>query len=323
MKIQYTITTQSCPSCGHTFSRFNDLWIYILVLITFPISLPTMLAFSILSERVFLSPQIPSIGNPIKICPKCGLQIKSGKKEKQNLSKIELLNLQFKWLFRISYLLGGIAILFLIGFIFGLFDYDYTVLYCLYISLVSVFIILIIALIYRKKLNSINNEEKYSKEVVNNYSTINPIEVAKITKEIEDNNRSKHDAFYQHLLLIVRDFAIENGYYDKYKKMEIEIGSSIASHLRVYETMFGQFYATNSQNDKTTVEQLEEFSFAIGIYYLFELNQVFPAFRVGDIVGIISEYKQEQFSAQISILDNANLYYISKEDLIKIIRERL
>ena len=53
-----------------------------------------------------------------------------------------------------------------------------------------------------------------------------------------------------------------------------------------------------------------------------ELNQVFPAVRIGDIVGIISEYNQEQFNAQMSILDNTDLYYISKEDLIQIIKER-
>ncbi|MBO5046476.1 MAG: hypothetical protein J6C93_06360 [Clostridia bacterium] len=326
MKISYTITTQSCPSCGHIFSRFNDLWLYILLMITFPISIPTLIAFNILSERVFSSPQIPSIGNPIKTCPKCGLQIKSGKKERESLSKLELLNHQFKWLFRLSYLLGGIAILFLLGFILGLFDYDNTVLYCLYISISSVFIISIIAVVYKRKVKSINTVEKSHISIQNNtktlLSSINPVEIAKITKEIDENRQNKHDAFYQHLILIVRDFAVGNGLYNKYKEFEMDIGASIRSHLRVYEAMFGQFYISNSENNRNTVLILEEFSFAIGIYYLYELNKVFPSIRVGDIIGVINEYEQEQFNTQMSLLSNPDLDYISREDLIQIIKER-
>ena len=158
MRISYTVTTASCPTCGHNFSRSNDLWLYIIVLATFPIAIPTLIAFNILFDRVFLSPLIPNIGNPIKVCPKCGSKINSGKTERRSLSKEEELNYSFKWLFRLSYLLGGIVLLSLLGFVLGLFDYDYTVLYLLYISLGSAAIITIIAISYRNKLNAIKQK---------------------------------------------------------------------------------------------------------------------------------------------------------------------
>ena len=326
MRISYTVTTNSCPSCGHVFSRSNSLWLYLVVLMLFPISLPTLLAFNILCDRVFLSPDIPSIGNPVKTCPKCGLQVKSGKIEKENLSKEQLLNHSFKWLFRISYFLGGVAILFLLGFVLGLFDYDNTVLYCLYISLGSIFIVFIIALTYRKKLSLIRNESKQvnneKQNSVLSLSDINPIEIAKITDEIEANKCNKRDAFYQHLVLIVRDFAMQNGYRDKYAEVELEIGSHIRSHLRIYEGMFGAFYDTSNDKFEGIVFTLEEYAFAIGIYYLFELDKIFPTIRTGDILGIINEFVPEQFNVQLSLFDNPNVEIISKEKLIDIVKER-
>ena len=317
MKISYTITTNSCPSCGHIFSRSNSLWLYIVMLALFPISLLTLLAFNILYDRVYLSPSIPSIGNPIKTCPKCGLQLKSGKIEKENLSKEQLLNHSFKWLFRISYFFGGVAILFLLGFVLGLFDYDNTVLYCLYVSLGAIFIIFIIALAYRIKLNAIKNEDRQTSSV--SYSEINPIEIAKITDEIEANKRNMRDAFYQHLLLIVRDFAHKNYLDEEYRQTELTIGSHISSHLRIYETMFADFYNKDGQADKETVKTLEEFSFSIGIYYLYGLDKMFPNIRVGDILSIIGEFEPEQYNVQESLLNES----IDKYKLIKIIKQRI
>ena len=325
MRISYTVTTQSCPSCGHVFKRSNSLWLYIVVLALLPISLPTLIAFNFLSEKVFLSPSVPTIGNPIKTCPKCGLKIKSGKVEKESLSKVELLDYQFRWLFRLSYLLGGIAILFLIGFIFGLFDYDNTVLYCLYISLGAAFIIFIIAYIYRKKSNNISKDDNANTKATSTATLpiVDPIAIAKITSEIEEEKENKRDAFYQHLLLIPRDFAFNNGHIEEYKQIELEIGASIRSHLKVYEMMFGQFYDSDNENDKDTVLALEEFAFAIGIYYLFELDKVYPNIRTGDIIDIINKCIPEQFNMQLSLLDNTDLEYVDKEELIKIINKKL
>ena len=323
MRISYTITTNSCPSCGHVFSRSNSLWLYIVMVALFPISLPTLLAFNILYDRVFLSPDIPSIGNPIKTCPKCGLQLKSGKIEKENLSKKQLLNHSFKWLFRISYFFGGVAILFLLGFVLGLFDYDNTVLYCLYVSLGSIFIVFIIAAVYRTKLSAIINEEKQTVNQKNNsnlsLSDINPIEIAKITDEIEANKQNKRDAFYQHLLLIVRDFARQNYLDEEYRQTELTIGSHIRSHLRIYEAMVKDFYNKDSDIDRETVNTLEEFSFNIGVYYLFGLDKIFPDIRVGDVLSIIGEYEPEQYNVQESLL-NEN---IDKEKLVQIIKQRV
>ena len=323
MKISYTVTTNSCPSCGHVFSRSNDLWLYLVMLLLFPISLPTMLAFNILYDRVFLSPVIPSIGNPLKTCPNCGLQVKSGKIEKENLSEEQQLNFSFKWLFRISYFLGGVALLFLLGFVLGLFDYDNTVLYCLYIALGAIFIIVLIALTYRKKLSVLEDNNKQgsntAKKTSYSLSDINPIEIAKITDEIEANKRNKRDAFYQHLILIVRDFAYENYLVEEYNKLELTIGADIRSHLRVYETMFGDFYTKDSEFAKDNVKVLEEFAFSIGVYYLYELNKIFPNVRTGDILSIIGEFEPEQFNLQESLLNE----YVDKEELIEIIKQRI
>ncbi len=323
MKISYTVTTNSCPSCGHVFSRSNDLWLYLVMLLLFPISLPTMLAFNILYDRVFLSPVIPSIGNPLKTCPNCGLQVKSGKIEKENLSEEQQLNFSFKWLFRISYFLGGVALLFLLGFVLGLFDYDNTVLYCLYIALGAIFIIVLIALTYRKKLSVLEDNNKQgsntAKKTSYSLSDINPIEIAKITDGIEANKRNKRDAFYQHLILIVRDFAYENYLVEEYNKLELTIGADIRSHLRVYETMFGDFYTKDSEFAKDNVKVLEEFAFSIGVYYLYELNHIFPNVRTGDILSIIGEFEPDQFNLQESLLNE----YVDKEELIEIIKQRI
>ncbi|PWM72140.1 MAG: hypothetical protein DBX59_06755 [Bacillota bacterium] len=253
------------------------------------------------------------------------MKVKSGKVEKESLSKVELLDYQFRWLFRLSYLLGGIAILFLIGFIFGLFDYDNTVLYCLYISLGAAFIIFIIAYIYRKKSNNISKDDNANTKATSTATLpiVDPIAIAKITSEIEEEKENKRDAFYQHLLLIPRDFAFNNGYIEEYKQNELEIGASICSHLKVYETMFGQFYDSDNENDKDTALALEEFAFAIGIYYLFELDKVYPNIRTGDIIDIINECIPEQFNMQLSLLDNTDLEYVDKEELIKIINKKL
>ena len=183
MRISYTVTTASCPTCGHIFSLSNDLWLYIIVLATFPIAIPTLIAFNILFDRVFLSPLIPNIGNPIKICPKCGSKINSGKTERRSLSKEEELNYSFKWLFRLSYLLGGIVLLSLLGFVLGLFDYDYTVLYFLYISLGSAAIITIIAISYRNKLNAIKQKLNSQQEL-----PLERVVVEKISKEDIQSN---------------------------------------------------------------------------------------------------------------------------------------
>lgn len=322
MRISYTVTTQSCPSCGHVLKRSNSLWLYFITLALLPISLPTFLAYYLLYQYIFLLPEIPSIGNPVKTCPKCGLQYKSGKIKKEDLSTEQLLNHKFKWLFRLSYLLGGIAILFLIGFIFGLFDYDNTVLYCLYVSLGAAFIIFIITFSYRKKLNNIPKEDKTKTQTTSTtYPMIDPIAIAKITSEIEEEKQNKRDAFYQHLILIPRDFAFNNGYVEEYKQSELEIGASIRSHLKVYETMYGQFYDSNKENDKDTVLVLEEFAFAIGVYYLFELDKVYPDIRTGDIIDIINSIEPEQFYVQLNLLGDNNC--VDKEKIISIINSRI
>ena len=87
--------------------------------------------------------------------------------------------------------------------------------------------------------------------------------------------------------------------------------------------MFGQFYDSDNENDKDTVLALEEFAFAIGIYYLFELDKVYPNIRTGDIIDIINKCIPEQFNMQLSLLDNTDLEYVDKEELIKIINKKL
>lgn len=167
------------------------------------------------------------------------------------------------------------------------------------------------------------NEKYLKKKGLNKPSqNISLSDAAKIVQDIKADNINQRDAFYQRLLLIVRDFAYENGLLKDYKAIEMKIGEDIRSHLRVYETMFGAFYVSGDEKNEDIIQTLEKFAFGIGIYYLWGLDLLFSDIRTGDILSIIGEYDPEQFNVQLSLLDDS-VELISRNELIERITSEL
>lgn len=152
---------------------------------------------------------------------------------------------------------------------------------------------------------------------------ISPLEMAAISNQIEEDKSNKRNAFYQHLLLIPRDYAFGNGLRTKYQSVELEIGASISAHLKIFELMFKDFYLKEDENNRATVETLEDFAFSIGIYHLFDLEEAFPDVRTGDIVGIIESFDRNQFNLQCSLFDNPDMPKFDRESLIEAIKKGL
>lgn len=167
------------------------------------------------------------------------------------------------------------------------------------------------------------NAKYLKKKGINKLSqNISLADAAKILQDIKADNVNQRDAFYQHLLLIVRDYAYENGLLEDYKEIEMKIGGDIRSHLRVYETMFGAFYVAGNEKNEDIIQTLEKFAFEIGIYYLWDLDLQFPNIRTGDILSIIGDYEPEQFNMQLSLLDDSP-ERISRNELIERIESEL
>ena len=76
MRINYTITTTSCPNCGKTLKVENTLLYLLLVMLFFPIAIIYGIYFwgrlSLESKLAF----IPTVGNPFKTCSKCGAKVR-------------------------------------------------------------------------------------------------------------------------------------------------------------------------------------------------------------------------------------------------------
>lgn len=166
--------------------------------------------------------------------------------------------------------------------------------------------------------------EKYLKKKGLNKPSLNiSFDVAtEILRDMEGKKAYRRDTFCEHLLLIVSEFANKNLLFDVYDRVEDKIKSDIASRFRISEAMFGDFYVKDDINNKKIVKSIEEFSFRIGIYYLFEFDLEFSDIKTGDILTIIGEYKPEQFSTQMSPLDDS-IEHISRDDLVERIKTEL
>lgn len=184
---------------------------------------------------------------------------------------------------------------------------------------------LITYIIFCIKVDAEKINDKYLKKNPSKASVpqISPLEMVAITNQIEEDKKNKRDAFYQHLLSIPRDYAFENGMKSKYQSIELEIGASISSHLKFYELMFKDFYLKEDENNRATVESLEDFAFSIGIYHLFDLEKAFPNVRTGDIVGIIESFDRNQFNFQCSLFDNPDMPKFDRDSLIEAIKKGL
>lgn len=166
------------------------------------------------------------------------------------------------------------------------------------------------------------NEKYLKKKGLNKPSqNISLSDAAKILQDMELEKAYRRDSCYEHLLLIVSDFANRN-LFDEYDRIEDKVKRDIASRFRINEAMFGAFYAKDDENSRKIVRSMEEFSFRIGIYYLFGMDLAFPDINTGDILSIIGEYEPEQFNIQMSLLDDP-VEHISRDDLIERIKTEL
>lgn len=161
------------------------------------------------------------------------------------------------------------------------------------------------------------NKNYLKKKGINKPSqNISLADAAKILQDMESEKAYRRDSCYEQLLLIVSDFANQNLLFDEYDRVEDKVKSDIASRFRINEAMFGTFYAKDDENSRNIVRAMEDFSFQIGIYYLFGLDSVFPDNKIGEILSIIGEYEPEQFNVQFSLLDYS-VEHISRDELIE------
>ncbi|MFA6935854.1 MAG: hypothetical protein WCQ75_00765 [Bacilli bacterium] len=115
MSIRYTVTTSSCPHCGHVLKRESDfsiLWI-LLMLGTCFTALFWVIAIAIL-KSIFKYDGI-KMGSPFIKCPNCNKTVKTGEAyEWGSINKEYKRNWAFRNWMRFAYFLGGLALLSLI-----------------------------------------------------------------------------------------------------------------------------------------------------------------------------------------------------------------
>lgn len=154
-QIHYTVITEQCPNCGHIISQKSDFGLIIVYFMFWYIILPIFFAKIILDRYLLEDPIMPVVGKSIIKCPSCNANIKTNKKELKDFTKVELLNYTFRWLFRLTYFLGGVIVLCLFAILMCLFNMTYSIIYLIYIIIALAIIIAIIVFIYRKKLREI------------------------------------------------------------------------------------------------------------------------------------------------------------------------
>ena len=76
MKIEYTVTTTSCPMCNKVLKTQTSLVYYLLTLLFLPLAI---LYFIYFWMKFYLEDKIgavPSVGNPFRECPRCGATVR-------------------------------------------------------------------------------------------------------------------------------------------------------------------------------------------------------------------------------------------------------
>ena len=76
MKIEYYVVKWGCPRCGKILKRENTLFMTWLLILLLPISIIYGIYRLIVWIHSKKTTSIPSVGNPFKICPKCGLKVR-------------------------------------------------------------------------------------------------------------------------------------------------------------------------------------------------------------------------------------------------------
>ncbi len=114
MAIRYTVTTYTCPKCGRVLKRDNDLWTFLIFIVTFGTVLFWVAGWALINfvyER-YDNLRYTRLGNREKQCPRCGLMVcMSQGSEWITLDN----NAQKSWAFRRFYTLALIFSGFMVG----------------------------------------------------------------------------------------------------------------------------------------------------------------------------------------------------------------
>ena len=194
-KIVITKSTHKCPVCGTILKKEDDRWIQLLYYLTLVISFPALCAMNFIRNHIFTrNPEVPKVVKKHKECPCCKNVIRlEDRYTKDELTDFQALDYKFRWLLRIAYFFGGLAILSI--FIFaGAFLESFDIgalLGIIYFVLPSVLISGVISIIYERKsrlLQTKHQQQSDTKDVSINTenipeSTENPS--AKKTNRVE------------------------------------------------------------------------------------------------------------------------------------------
>ena len=156
MAIKYTVTTYSCPCCGKRLKTENDS-LGILLLPLFPFVLIWLLYYVVrnfMNEKIFKI-KYPFVGNPYKVCPKCGEKVKINqyKTLPEELGPKEFDIYSRRWAYRLSYITGTACIILalLSLLLFSSSDIDYITGLIAVLLLPIAILILSISIVKNKK----------------------------------------------------------------------------------------------------------------------------------------------------------------------------
>lgn len=113
MRIKYTITTKSCPNCGKTLKMENTLVYLLLAILFFPLAIIYGIYFWGRASLEGKLAYIPSVGNPFKICSKCGAKVRvKDKMLYEELSLSQRYIYENRAVFQTCYITKAMAIVF-------------------------------------------------------------------------------------------------------------------------------------------------------------------------------------------------------------------
>lgn len=113
MRINYTITTKSCPNCGKTLKMENTLVYLLLAILFFPLAIVYGIYFWGRASLEGKLAYIPSVGNPFKMCSKCGAKVRvKDKMLYEELSPSQRYIYENRAVFQTCYITKAMAIVF-------------------------------------------------------------------------------------------------------------------------------------------------------------------------------------------------------------------
>lgn len=113
MRINYTVTTTSCPNCGKTLKMENTLVYLLFAILLFPLAIIYGIYFWGKASLEGKLAYIPRVGNPFKICSKCGTKVRiNDKKLYEELTQSQRYIYQNRVIFQTCYITKAMAIVF-------------------------------------------------------------------------------------------------------------------------------------------------------------------------------------------------------------------